>query len=106
MYQKAADHGRPYNLAVIYENGYGVQKNLKTANELFNQAIDGGRDAVSCLAALASNYLAGRGVTKNTDKAIEYANRALTASGEYRGVVKPGNVGVGLAIKILDQLGQ
>lgn len=105
-YEKAAECGRPYNLGVCYEMGEGVQKNLKTAIELYKQSIDGGRDAVNCLAVLANNYLAGRGVKKNTEKALEYANRALTASGEYRGTVKQDTFGVGLAVQVLDWLGQ
>ena len=105
-YRKAAACGKPYNLGVFYINGYGMKKNIKHAIELYKQSADGGRDAVKSLATLASCYLFGKGVTKDKEKAADYANLALVASGEYRGNVKQSNFDVGLAVKILDQLGK
>lgn len=105
-YEKAAACGQPYDLATNYLNGYGVKRNLKHGIELFKQSVAGGRDAVESLAGLARAYALGEGVAQNTDKAIEYANRALAVSCEYRSNVIHSGFGVGLAVEILDVLGQ
>ncbi|KAJ2999220.1 hypothetical protein HDV02_003314 [Globomyces sp. JEL0801] len=77
-YKKAVGQGlvgiAQSNLALCYLEGRGVEKNLKEAISLFeNAAFE--NDSVA-LFMLASCYYEGEGVPKDLEKAIEYATLA------------------------------
>ena len=76
-YQQAADQGdasAQYNLAVLYYNGEGVQKDLRKAAELYQKAADQG-DAFAQY-ELALLYYNGEGVPKDLRKTAKLYQKA------------------------------
>lgn len=87
-----ANHGAAlYHQALIFENGYGVQKNIHQAIELFDKAcqIKGNRVIAAC-EELFSIYLRGeKGMPQDLNKAKEYAQWiADNGSREYKYHIK------------------
>ncbi|MDA9296077.1 sel1 repeat family protein [Burkholderiales bacterium] len=59
-----------FRLAILYNNGVGVEKNLSIALELFKKSCEGD-EAVGC--AYAGNaYKIGRGVGKSNSRALYF----------------------------------
>ncbi len=59
-----------FRLAILFNNGVGVEKNLSIALELFEKSCEGDQ-AVGC--AYAGNaYKIGRGVEKNNNRALHF----------------------------------
>ncbi|MBA3814570.1 MAG: SEL1-like repeat protein [Alphaproteobacteria bacterium] len=87
-----------YYLGKLYQEGKGVEKNLKTAIEYFYDAAwnkdEDARDRLKELAdqgkesqasfCLGNIYYKGKGVTKNLDKAAEYELKAAREDEKYR----------------------
>jgi len=71
-----------YQMALIYQKGYGVQKNNEKAFELFSLAAE--QNYPDALFSLALMYSAGEGVTKNLTTAFtlteKAANRGLASA--------------------------
>ena len=76
-YSKAAnqnDAKSQYNLAIMYLNGYGVQKNpVKSVEYYTKAALQGDPDSQL---QLGIRYLNGEGVEKNIEIAKEWFNKA------------------------------
>ncbi|WP_394176001.1 tetratricopeptide repeat protein [Thalassotalea litorea] len=63
-----------YQQGVLFENGFGVQKNQQKAFKLYERAA--GRSVPEAQFALAQMYAEGRGTDKNQKKAFIYTKRA------------------------------
>lgn len=63
-----------YQQGVLYENGFGVQKNQQKAFKLYERAA--GRSVPEAQFAIAQMYSEGRGTEKNLKKAFIYTKRA------------------------------
>lgn len=68
-----------YQLALLYENGSGVEKDSKKALELLNLAADAG--CTQALSRLGDLYFEGAGVEQDGKKAAEYYQKALINQG-------------------------
>ena len=58
---------KKYEMAINYEEGNGVEKNLELAIKLYKELVDAGFSDAQC--RLAGCYYYGNGVAENTDKA-------------------------------------
>ncbi len=63
-----------FQQAGLYENGFGVKKDLIKAFDLYQRAS--GRGIAEAQFALAQMYLEGRGTVKNSRQGFEYTRRA------------------------------
>jgi len=73
-YNKSVDQGNSnaqFNLAVCYEHGVGVEKNLQKAFELYTKSAEQGNQVSQH--ALARCYLHGEGVNQSIEKAFKWA---------------------------------
>ncbi len=76
-YQKAPDHPTVMNnLAVLYEKGRGVTKDVAKAVRMYEQAVLGGDE--SAMDNLADLYERGEGVPKDLAKARVLYQMAAT----------------------------
>ncbi|BBP00076.1 tetratricopeptide repeat protein [Sulfuriferula nivalis] len=79
-YEKAADQGNPYAqmaLGDMYEQGLGVNQNLKVAADWREKSAKRGN--VQAQLKLGKMYLTGTGVVKNVNQAEYWLNRAAVA---------------------------
>ncbi|MFC3034785.1 tetratricopeptide repeat protein [Pseudoalteromonas fenneropenaei] len=85
-----------YELAKMYEGGFGVTKNERKAAELFKQAVD--LNLADAMFSLAVMYKDGRGVKQDLQKAVELftsaANKDLPAAQFNLGVMYTNGEGV------------
>ena len=88
-----------YLLAVLYEAGKGVDKNMDTAVDYMTKAAEMGYGAAQC--ALADMYYEGRGVDQDYEKAVKlyeeaYAQGQLTenAASRYATCLEEGKGGL------------
>ena len=76
-YQKAAENGdikAQYNIATLYINGEGIERNLEKALYWYQKAAENGDiDAQNNLATL---YEDGNGIKKNLEKAFYWYQKA------------------------------
>src|SRR6266498_2609460 len=63
-----------FNLAILYENGEGVEKNLEKAFEWYQKAADNGD--IEAQFHLANSYYFGKGTEKNLEKAFYWYQKA------------------------------
>ncbi len=87
------------NLAVLYENGYGVEKNLHKAFELFKEATENGGNSLE-FSNLGNCYFYGRGTEKDYQKALEAFLKSHELGGEgksYRLLYRIYNEGLGVS---------
>ena len=85
-FKKAAnkDHGAAmYNLAVLYDNGEGIERDQGLANFWYAKAAD--KDQVSAMWNLAINMDEGKGTTHKPAVAAQYLLRAYRAGHEKAG---------------------
>ena len=79
LYKLAANQGyhlAELNLAICYENGDGVEKNLNDAMRLYN--LSAGKKYAAAQFNLARLYEIGKGAGKNDKEAIEgFATRMV-----------------------------
>ncbi len=76
-FQKAADEGENYgmwNIAKLYKNGTGVEKDINKAIEYFTKSANRGN--TGAMMDLARMYRRGDGVEQNGDLAIEWFEKA------------------------------
>jgi|GEM_PF-3152245 len=79
MFLKSAKKGNTYamnNISVQYYNGQGMDINKEISFEWMQKAADG-NNAGSCY-VLANKYEAGEGTEKDLNKALEYAQKAVS----------------------------
>jgi hypothetical protein len=85
-YQKASEQNLAVaetNLALMYQNGIGVDKDYRKAYELHLKAAQDGDP--NGYANIGNMYLSGLFVNKDIDKALEYFNKAADL-GNYSGL--------------------
>lgn len=68
------DHRAMYALGSMYSEGHGVEKDLKKAYELFNEAAKNGR--ADAMYKLGLMYEQGLGLEQNPEKAIRYYKKS------------------------------
>ncbi len=79
-YRKAAEGGSAearYNLALLYDRGRGVERDMRRAAELYEQAADGG--VIEARIALSVLYASGMGVEADPFKALMWLEMAIAA---------------------------
>ena len=80
-YAKEAACGSVYNLGVQYEYGRGCEVDYAKAIELFNQEIDGGRNAADAMGGMSYMATKGWGMDQDYAVAADWAQRAIDAAG-------------------------
>lgn len=98
-FQYLADRGFApgiYELAQLYENGYGVAKNQYKAAQLYQQAVD--KEYADAMFSLAVMYQEGRGVKVDSQRAVQLfigaAKKGVAAAQFNLGVMYTNGEGV------------